>query len=711
MYFQAVLDSVRNMEDSDIQVDERFITKGRGSARKKRSVQHRNSFGSDSSFTISTPSDSVRSSISSLAADIQMEENDSADQDMIRDYRLTLSYALGESFEDDDENLDEIVQNYEDTPRTVGNEDCGPQENLDNTLIEEEPDHTPDGRKSSVYGTPDVSAGDERYFSISDHDISNKSNISSAISSVGDISSCDARSSSTDNRTSSATTPSSISDNQEPKDKNSNVLTNETGNSVKPKVNSDGTPWRPLPPLPALANTANFQMSASEKSKGAKKDKSTDKPEGSRKLPDISNLQSSVNQREFQSNFMRQHLGSPRSEQKKMNVSGDTDKLAISAETSGSGNGNSGSGGGDTGRKTRISVDHAKLKSMSSLEDSSSQGEEKSKKKIMVDIRLKEEVKAEPVGTKPGVVGKGSYIDEIPFADDSDDEPVQEQFFTPATSKKREPVKVEGAGKEVRKRLLPMPPQGSAQKMPSAENIRDIKKAEMENAREKARQRARMKSDEELGIRSVDYTPKVKGLLKRSTSNTPSTSDFISDSDDPSKVLHSTPVDKAEVPKPQIKSSGKTKKGKKKSMELDLTLSEKSDGDTSKEKVKKKRSLLQILKPAKDKSPKDLKDKRSSSNDTLEEKMPTKKKKTPKSDKKKKTKSTSALEHLDRDLSEMNLEGMKERLSSDKRPAPVRRYAMRKTTPPKAECEYQTDVKTVCRGSGIENIVRVFKNK
>ncbi|XP_078340922.1 uncharacterized protein LOC111104401 isoform X4 [Crassostrea virginica] len=688
---EAVMDSVRNMEDSDIQVDERFITKGRGNARKKRSVQHRNSFGSDSSFTISTPSDSVRSSISSLAADIQMEENDSADQDMIRDYRLTLSYALGESFEDDDENLDENVQNYEDTPRTVGNEDVGPQENLDNTLVEEEPDHTPDGRKSSVYGTPDVSAGDERYFSISDHDISNKSNISSAISSVGDISSCDARSSSTDNRTSSATTPSSISDNQEPKDKNSNVLTNKTGNSVKPKVNSDGTPWRPLPPLPALANTANFQMSASEKSKGAKKDKSTDKPEGSRKLPDISNLQSSVNQREFQSNFMRQHLGSPRSEQKKMNISGDTDKLAISAETSGSGNGNSGSGGGDTGRKTRISVDHAKLKSMSSLEDSSSQGEEKSKKKIMVDIRLKEEVKAEPVGTKPGVVGKGSYIDEIPFADDSDDEPVQEQFFTPATSKKREPVTVEGAGKEVRKRLLPMPPQGSTQKMPSAENIWDIKKAEMENAREKARQRARMKSDEELGIRSVDYTPKVKGLLKRSTSNTPSTSDFISDSDDPSKVLHSTPVDKAEVPKPQIKSSGKTKKSKKKSMELDLTLSEKSDGDTSKEKVKKKRSLLQILKPAKDKSPKDLKDKRSSSNDTLEEKTPKKKKKTPKSDKKKKTKSTSALEHLDRDLSEMNLEGMKERLSSDKRPAPVRRYAMRKTTPPKAELEEFSD--------------------
>lgn len=251
---------------------------------------------------------------------------------------------------------------------------------------------------------------------------------------------------------------------------------------------------------------------------------------------------------------------------------------------------------------------------------------------------------------------------------------------------------MEGVGKEVRKRLLPLPPQETVQKLPSADTIREMKKVEMESAREKARQRARMKSDEELGIRSVEYTPKVKGLFKRSTSNTPSTSDFISDSDDPTKVLHSTPVDKTEVPKPHIKSSGKTKKIKKKTMDLDLTLSERSDGDTSKEKAKKKRSLLQILKPGKDKSPKDLKDKRSSSNDTLEEKSPKKKKKTPKSDKKKKkTTSDSALEHLDKDLSELNLVGIKERFSSEKRPTPHRRHAVRKTLPPKADLDEFSD--------------------
>ncbi|XP_056015343.1 protein-methionine sulfoxide oxidase mical3b-like isoform X5 [Ostrea edulis] len=675
---EAVLNSVRNMQDSDqnedkdfLNVDDRFITKGRGSAKKKRCVQHRNSFGSDSSFTISTPSDSLCSSISSLAADIEMAENDveSPDKDMIRDYCLTLSHALGESFDDDDEKLDDIPQSYEDTPRTIGREEVSPRENLDDTLIDEEADLHSNGRKSSVYGTPNASVADERYFSISDHESSHTSNITSAISSAGvsGTSSGDARTSSTDYQVSSASTPSSTSDNQELTDKNSNVVTAEPGAA---KLNSDGTPWRALPPLPILASTSNFEKSCSDKSKIMKKEKSMDKIEGNRKLPDISNLksnvtqrefQSNVTQREFQSNFMRQHLGSPRSE-------------GVSAEKSCS---------NDSGRKTKISVDHAKLKSMSSLEDSSSQGEEKSKKKIAVDVKLREHIKTEPVVSKPGVIGKGSHIDDIPFVDDSDEEVVQEKFFTPATSKKKEPVREEGAGKGVKKRLLPLPPR----------DIPGVNHTEMGYTREKARQRARMKSDEELGIKSVEYTPKVRGLLKRSTSNTPSTSDFVSDSDDPSKVLHSTPVEKAEAPKPDFKSSGKTKKSKKKSMDLDLTLSEKSDGDTSKEKVKKKKSLLQILKPGKDKSPKELKDRRSSSNDTLDEKSPKKKTKTPKSDKKKKKKmkSASALEDLDKDLSELNLQGVKERFTSEKRPGPSRRYAVRKPMPPKAELEEFSD--------------------
>lgn len=59
---------------------------------------------------------------------------------------------------------------------------------------------------------------------------------------------------------------------------------------------------------------------------------------------------------------------------------------------------------------------------MSSLEDSFSQGEEKFKKKIIVDVQLKEQFKMELLSVKLGVIGKGNFIDEIFFVDDSDEE-------------------------------------------------------------------------------------------------------------------------------------------------------------------------------------------------------------------------------------------------------------------------------------------------
>lgn len=223
----------------------------------------------------------------------------------------------------------------------------------------------------------------------------------------------------------------------------------------------------------------------------------------------------------------------------------------------------------------------------------------------------------------------------------------------------------------------------------SVDIIREMKKVEMESVREKVRQRVRLKSDEEFGIRSVEYIFKVKGLLKRSIFNISSISDFISDSDDFSKVFYLTFVDKIEVLKSYIKFSGKIKKSKKKTMDLDLILFERSDGDISKEKVKKKRLLLQILKFGKDKLFKELKDKRFFFNDILEEKSLKKKKKILKFDKKKKkTMFDLAFEYLDKDLSELNLVGIKERFSSEKRLIFYRRYVVRKIFFFKVECKF-----------------------
>lgn len=132
MYFQVVLESVKNMGDYDIQelsdffkVDDRFIIKGRGSVRKKRRVQYRNLFGFDFSFIIFISSDSLRLFISLLVADIEVVENDFefSDKDMIRDYCFILSYVFGESFDDDDENYGDVFQNYEDISRTIGMDD------------------------------------------------------------------------------------------------------------------------------------------------------------------------------------------------------------------------------------------------------------------------------------------------------------------------------------------------------------------------------------------------------------------------------------------------------------------------------------------------------------------------------------------------------------------------------------------------------------
>ena len=293
--------------------------------------------------------------------------------------------------------------------------------------------------------------------------------------------------------------------------------------------------------------------------------------------------------------------------------------------------------------KTKIPVDFSKLK----LDRDSESGEEsqtKKKKIIPVDKAVKSAIKPKLIDNRKT---SPTNSDDIPFADDSEDDKLngKEKFYTPLTSvkpKKKIPVD-ESAHKDVRKRLLPSPPDLEPA-MLSPEHIRDIKKAEIEKAREEARERARLKSDEELGLKDMGLTPGAK--YKRTASQEssgPSGAEILSDSDNLKGNLTKASV--TFTPDlPVLNGAGKTekaKKKKKKSRDRDESISNSNENldDTKKEKDKKKRSLvsmLQVFKTPNEKS-KDLKEKdRSSSNDTLEEKPQKKKKsKTPKSEKKK----------------------------------------------------------------------------
>jgi hypothetical protein len=90
-----------------------------------------------------------------------------------------------------------------------------------------------------------------------------------------------------------------------------------------------------------------------------------------------------------------------------------------------------------------------------------------------------------------------------------DDEMLDEKFYTPKTSVKNKlDNKKEIQNKDIRKRILPVPPmQFEKPTTPSADHIRELKKVEMNKIRENAREKARLKSDEELGLENVNYTP------------------------------------------------------------------------------------------------------------------------------------------------------------------------------------------------------------
>jgi hypothetical protein len=777
---QAVLDSVKNMESSEENqdfsgIDDRFVTRTRGRGRDKTPCKkkYRNSFGSDSSFTISTPSNSVGSSLTSLSEDNKKYAGDDereddtpdVDDDIFREYQLTISQVL------DDEQSEEI------TPRI--------NENLDDTLnAEKDLELDNELKDKSIYETPNASVTSDTFVSATD--LINLNNNGDKSLTLDEISSCDKCYSDS----------SILSNSEKSSDKNhvidqkkvvSPVISSDTSEThaennvnnqkkiITPQCNSDGSVWRPLPKLPdhiaktlkenSYDNTCTSprQSSTSPKISRSKKllqrqkkmpleigektdnvvseksdvvksgdkklikldksledfkipteileqrksvqdsynssggsivsDKSEEKylNEG-RKLPDISNMKSRITPPGFQSEFMRKRLGSP--------TSSSGTKSPSSPEMKKSANTNTSSVPTDTpdiikdisSKKTKISVDKTKLFAFNSIDDSSSQNDEGVKKKIGVDLSLKEQVRPNLEQMESKSVGKD--IDDIPFADDSEDDMLDEKFYTPKTSVKNKlDNKKEIQNKDIRKRILPVPPmQIEKPNTPSADHIRELKKVEMNKVRENAREKARLKSDEELGLENVNYTPipakkiqrKLRRELSTGTSNTPSTSDIISDSEEnkKGKILHSTPINSvAKTPK----SKDKKKKKKDSSYEtLESGLSKESGTETPKP-TKKKKSLLQILKPTK--SPehsKELKDKnRSSSTDTLEDKSSKKKKKTPKSEKKKKRqKSTDVIEM--KDLPSVFSEKVKLRQNgSQKRPSVLQRRSM----PPRADCK------------------------
>ena len=176
-------------------LDERFVTerkKRRKPLRKKSAAgvkaavgEATGEGGSDSDITISTPSESLSSSSSSLEDVIQYnqrflaaggdddaeEDNAKPDRDMMRDYMTTMSLALDESYPSSEDGAE---KGSSPLPRSLLPEDkpgSSPRDEMSHTLRAEEEeeeeggrdaDDTMDTNASSVYLTPEVSMEEEK---------------------------------------------------------------------------------------------------------------------------------------------------------------------------------------------------------------------------------------------------------------------------------------------------------------------------------------------------------------------------------------------------------------------------------------------------------------------------------------------------------------------------------------------------------------------
>ncbi|KAL5010476.1 hypothetical protein ScPMuIL_012781 [Solemya velum] len=574
-------------EEPNFEIDERFITHSRGSFRNRRRKAFKNKSDSDSnsSFTISTPQNSMHSSISSLSEEFEnnkhlvntstlsgvMENNrnfmDSSvqsanlsqefaynrrfldedgeeppDQDMLRDYQMTLTKVLEDEDSDSDRSLNES------TPVQAG-ETTLRQNSLDCTLesehMEEYTTLTDEG--SSIYLTPNTTLEDEIDGKIRE---SKSEPISKLLK------------------------PISLDSTNEVKEESRKI-------DLKPRTKSESdstethytvhSKMKPLPPPPTKFNN---------------NDSYKPKFEPGRKLPDVSNLKSNVITREFQSEFMKKRLGTPSPHL------GRQEKGEMNEKNSGEFQEGKSTSQANAQNKNRNLIGFSNRKKLNSMENA------KGQKKIIAPKLGKGQHKHN--GKKADVnIELQANIDDIPFADDSEDEAPPERFFTPMTSlKPKLEVKAVSKTKDTHKRILPSPPVTECKpRILSSDRIKEIKKTETEKAREKAR----LKSDQELTLEKACFTPPplLRKMQSRADeenristhSNTTSTSDRVSDSDDNKVISHGA------IGQYQTTKKDKNKKKKSKTKERSKS-TEKSDGEM-KSPSKKKRSLLSMLIPSK----------------------------------------------------------------------------------------------------------------
>lgn len=657
--------------EGNFQIDERFITHARGSYRNRRrkAFKNRSDSDSNSSFTISTPQNSMHSSISSLSEEWEnnkhlvdtstlsgvmesnksfmdstmesanlsqevaynkcfLDEEEPPDQEMLRDYQLTLTKALAD--EDSDRSL------HEDTP--IQTADISLTANsLDRTLesehMEEYTTLTDEG--SSLYLTPNATLEDEM-------DEKPQESKSEPISKLFK--------------------PVSFDSTYEVREEKGKV-------DVKPRTKSESDTMeahlsvsskkKALPQLPVPTHFVIPSVSYKPRF------------EPSRKLPDVSNLKSKVT--EFQSEFMKKRLGSPSPHLVSQNKATQDEMITTDSV------------GKDSSSSSNI---RDKNRNIIGLESRKKPNAEIGQKKIITPKLGRLQHK-----TNGKKIEQHENIDDIPFADDSENEVQSETFFTPMTSlRPRMEVKSVSKSKDTRKRILPtLPIKESKPRMLSSEHIREIKKTE----KEKAIQKARLQSEEKSSLEKAfaKQTPLLRKVPSRvdeekrisSHSNTTSTSDRVSDSDD-NKVNSHGAIG-------QYKTTEKDNNKKKKSKSKERTKStEKSDGEM-KSPSKKKRSLLSMLIPSKsvEKTP-EVDNEPQASGDADSSGKKKKSKSTPKieKDKKKDKKScemTDVEAVLTRNLKDMRIgsiftdDGKKKMFGSgSKRPG----FAVR-TFPPRAE--------------------------
>ena len=656
---QQVLQSVLAMDDTvrengkrDIDfksIDETFVTDRRGRRKKKTRSKRSRSADSDSSFTISTPSESSCSSQSSLREEVaynqkfldSVEDDDDdvkPDDDMLRDYTATMSMVLGEDqseSERSEEDKEELME--------VGGD------RNESTLCEEKSD-TSVKDDSSVYKTPSNSLLEEN----SENPVTDQSDLFLS---------------------------PEVMDESQKEMVESKPLLNGAPDAPESKFNS----CTPVPTRgsesPQFAKKLQLQTDQAEHKKT--------KP--IRKLPVLPNAPQTESLQKVSrsgSTSTSESASSPTFKHPSVvSVSSGGSSSPVFADREGANSKSSGSDSRETStsptpfvtprtpkqNKTKISVDRSILCSDSSSEQPGSDGSGVGRKKIPIDKSLldKEPIllnKAEADGIEDDM--------DIPFADESE---VDEIFYTPATSMKtkaQQPAKDAPVNKTVRKRLLPTPPKETPT-MLSADQIREIRKSELEKAKVKARDKARLKSDEELGLQCMNrvYNVPANRVAKkvrsddrdrRSTSYSsaePQSSDTLADSDENRGQSTQTQSSTAETDYSSVDSKGKKKRQKtvkspksKKSDKKVEKASSKTESDP--QKKEKRKSLLSKL--LSNKSPEKSAKEKVVSESPSDSSNPNslKKKKTPglKSEKKKKRKSHSK-DTLDSSLSD-NIKGL-----------------------------------------------------